>query len=439
MKKWIIALTLVASTLIPTATQATAKEKTYKDGRTEFYTAEVGNVSRAETKEINTEGLECTITIDAKTGKGNYSGNSNWYKYSNKAKGNKYSKTDNDICEFAQKNEKYQVSYEFSGKQIVWRTGDLTGFVTKQGYKNVVRTSKLPKNIVEKYKKKGFNIGNRTNVIFTHRVINHKNIPNKKVNKDIKKDFVRSSTIKPSQVIFNNLHIADGRDRLTVTGLKKGTRLSVYKTDGVLYKEVEAKGNSYTFTFKEYEDILDVMNGKKGRDTILISQRKPNEMESFRLPYKIPKQKKQVHALTFGEHSEMYQGKKGVGSVSKYVIKEDNESGTSFGFTIEDQPQDVIYKIKKDNKVVHEINMKKEDFKQMKNYGTTKNPNYEYDKTIMSDASEEAIKFLQAKDLKEAKRYTFTATKKGLKESKPLPFYEIDEKEGTFSYDEGIY
>lgn len=157
-----------------------------------------------------------------------------------------------------------------------------------------------------------------------------------------------------------------------------------------------------------------MLNPLKLSETILISQRKPNEMESFRLPYKIPKQKKQVHALTFGEHSEMYQGKKGVGSVSKYVLKEENESGTALGFTIEDQPQDVIYKIKKDNKVVHEINMKKEDFKQMKNYGTTKNPNYEYDKTIMSDASEEAIKFLQAKDLKEEKRYTFTATKKGL-------------------------
>lgn len=438
MKKWIIALTLVASTLIPTATQATAKGKTYKDGRTEFYVSE-GIVSRAEFKENGTNGLECTVTIDASNEKGKYSQSKNWYKYSNKLKGNKYSKTGNDICEIAQKQNQYQTSFEKDGKNLVWRTYGLTGFIRKQGQKNVLQVEKLPAKIVKKYKARGFEMGSTANVIVTHKVINYKNVKNNKEYKNVKKPFVRSNTIKPRQVKFNNQHMADGRDSLTVTGLKKGTRLSVYKTDGKLYKEVEVKGNSYTFTFKEYEDILKVLKPIKSRETILISQRKPNEMESFRLPYKIPKEKKQVHALTFGEHSEIYQGKKGVGSVSKYVITEDNESGTALGFTIEDKPQDVTYKIKKDNKVVHEIDLKKEDFKQMENYGTTKNPYYGYDKTIMSDASEEAIKFLQAKDVKEAKRYTFTATKKGFKESKPFPFYSVDEKKGTFSYDEGIY
>lgn len=439
MKKWIIALTLVASTLIPTVTQATAKEKTYKDGRTEFYISKEGKVSSAESKEYGTNGLECTITIDARTEKGKYNGTSKWYKYSNKLKGNKYSKTDNDICEFAQKQQKYQASFEFDGRNLVWRTGDLTGFILKQGQKNVLDIRKVPSKLVKKYKARGFDIDSSTNVIVTHKIINYMNVKSNKEYKNVKKPFVRSNTVKPTQVKFNNQHMADGRDRLTVTGLKKGTRLSIYNTEGVLYKEVEVKGNSYTFTFKEYEDILDVMNGKKGRDTILISQRKPNEMESFRLPYKIPKQKKQVHALTFGEHSEMYQGKVGVGGVTKYVLKEENESGTTVLFTIQDKAQDVTYQIKKDNEPVLTIKMSKKDFDKIGNEGTKSNPIYYYEKDYMSDASEEAIKFLQAKDLKEAKRYTFTATKKGLKESKPLPFYEIDEKEGTFSYDEGIF
>lgn len=435
-----VATVLLLGTALPIGSgQVVAKEKTYKDGRTEFYTNKVGHYRASESDENLTNGLECTVTINAKSDKGRYSGKSNWYKYTNKLKGNKYSKTDNDICEFAQKSLKYQTSYENEGKRLVWRTASLTGFVTKQGYKNVQTVRNIPNKLVKKYESRGFNMPHQVNILITHKIINYSKVRNTKEFKDVKKPFVRSNTIKPSQVKFDNQHMADGKDSLTINGLKNGTRLYIYDTDGKLYKGVEVKGTSHTFTFDDYVDVGTVMKKKKNREAILVSQKKPNEMESFRLPYKIPKEKKQIHTLTFGENSEMYQGKDGVGSVSKYVIKEDNESGTALGFTIEDKPQDVTYKIKKDNKVVHEINMKKEDFKQMENDGTTKNPSYEYDKTLMSDASEEAIKFLQAKDVKEAKRYTFTATKKGFQESKPLPFYSVNEREGTFSYDEGIY
>lgn len=417
--KVLLATTLLAGTFLPFASTVNAKSTT--NGRTEYY--DLGNktsyAERATSDEYLALGAECMATVNIKGNKGNKDFRSNM-KNSVKLKGTKGTNTGNDICTYAQKNRGFTINYDKSGRGVVWFDKQFFGFVKHQGYKKIYTVRGLSKKLQNKYQKLGLlRRGDKEmNVIITVNVKNPKLI--KKPRYKITKNYVRTSSISSKNVVMNNVSYDDGSDTLTVKGLKKGTRLNIYNGSGQLYKSVKVNGSTYTVTVPRTKDLTtefkseDATNSKT-TDKVIISRTEPNKHESYRLQYKIPKEK--VSNKTPSGHSSTIK-ELGTAGASITVFSMQGESQVTIQFPSLIGNKDGVYRIKYDGKEVYKFNASSSDYDDMGN------GDYLYYKEFTNDTQVvNTFKNLQPKNLADAKKYTITAQIDGKEESLPVPFY----------------
>lgn len=422
--KVLLATTLLAGTFLPFASTVNAKSTT--NGRTEYYGKAIksSNAERATIDEYLLLGAECMATVNIKGNKGNKDFRSNM-KNSVKLKGTKGTNTGNDICTYAQKDIGFKINYDKSGRGVVWFDTQFFGFVKHQGYKKIYTIDVNNKKLRDKYQKLGLmRKGDKEmKVIITVNVKNPKLI--KKPRYKITKNYVRTSSISSKNVLMNNVSYDDGSDTLTVKGLKKGTRLNIYHGSGELYKSVVVNATSYKVTLPRGRDIKAEFfsafykSGEFGEtgttDKIILSRTEPNKHESYRLQYKIPKEK--VSNKTPSGHSSTIK-ELGTAGASITVFSLQGESQVTIQFPSLIGNKEGVYRIKYDGKEVYKFNASAIDYDDMGN------GDYLYYKEFTNDTQAvNTFKNLQPKNLADAKKYTITAQIDGKEESLPVPFY----------------
>ena len=417
--KVLLATTLLAGTFFPFASTVNAKSTT--NGRTEYY--DLGNkpsyAERATSDEYLALGAECMATVNIKGNKGKSNFRSSM-KHSVKLKGTKGSNTGDDICTYAQKNRGFTINYDKANGGVLWFDKQFFGFVKHQGYKKIYTVDVNNKKLRDKYQKLGLmRKGDKEmKVIITVNIKNPKLM--KKPDYKITKNYVRTSSISSKNVVMNNVSYDDGSDTLTVKGLKKGTRLNIYNGSGQLYKSVKVNGSTYTVTVPRTKDLTTEFKSEdatssKTTDKVIISRTEPNKHESYRLQYKIPKEK--VSNKTPSGHSSTIK-ELGTAGASITVFSMQGESQVTIQFPSLIGNKEGVYRIKYDGKEVYKFNASSGDYDDMGN------GDYLYYKEFTNDTQAvNTFKNLQPKNLADAKKYTITAQIDGKEESLPVPFY----------------
>lgn len=412
----------VSSISILSIDKVNAKSTT--NGRTEYYN--LGNktsyAERATSDEYLALGAECMATVNIKVNKGNKDFRSNM-KNSVKLKGTKRTNTGNDICTYAQKNRGFTINYDKANGGVLWFDKQFFGFVKHQGYKKIYTVYVNNKKLRDKYQKLGLmRKGDKEmKVIITVNVKNPKLM--KKPEYKITKNYVRTPSISGKNVIMNNVSYDDGSDTLTVKGLKKGTRLNIYNGSGQLYKSVKVNGSTYTVTVPRTKDLTTEFKSEdatssKTTDKVIISRTEPNKFESYRLQYKIPKEKP-AERTPSGNNSIIRE--LGTANTKIFVFDLLGDSEVSIQFQSLIGNKEGIYRIKYNGKEVYQFHASVSD------YDDLSDGDYLYFKEFSNDSNAvNVFKKLQPKSLADAKKYTITAQIEGKKESLPVPFYVSD-------------
>lgn len=232
------------------------------------------------------------------------------------------------------------------------------------------------------------------------------------------KAFKRTPHIPKENVVINNINANDGQDSVTVKGLKKGTELNIYNTKGQLMKVVKPKSSTYTIKMDKDEDVSKYFETRFNEKAtqIIFSRKEPNSVESYRIRYTIPKEKASVRT-PYQEHSQI----KDSGSVRASIfLTNDTKYGmkSTIEFYSMTGKYPAKYRIKKNGKTVHTIDVAKKDMK----YDQYKN---DYQVSIEVPAANIPIiqQALKPTSLTVAKSMTITAQMEGMKESYPVSFY----------------
>lgn len=426
--KILTALTILCTTYtgisyIPTEQghEVSAKTRTenYVPSRTEYYGFQKGRTINElmSTREYGTVGAECIVTVDLKGNKGT-SNFRNSYKNSAKLKGTSTTGTDDKLCTYIQKKEYITVGYDKASKIVKMYDGQSRINIREQGQKRIYSTSIFDKNLLTKYRKLGYIKPNEKylNVLIT---VNVKN-PQLSQDKGYKKmkAFKRTPIIPSKNVVINNINANDGQDSVTVKGLKKGTELNIYNTKGQLMEVVKPKSSTYTIKMDKDEDISKYFEtyAYEKATQIIFSRKEPNSVESYRIRYAIPKEKASVRT-PYQEHSQI----KDSGSVRASIfLTNDTKYGmkSTIEFYSMTGKYPAKYRIKKNGKTVHTIDVAKKDMK----YDQYKN---DYQVSIEVPAADIPIiqQALKPTSLTVAKSMTITAQMEGMKESYPVSFY----------------
>lgn len=424
-------LTISSITLIY-ADKANAKKSS--NGRTEYYDYDYKANSSATEYEYLALGAECTVAINMKGNSGegiadDYK-DSRMSRHTAKLKGTKGSKTGDDVCSYAQKYSYFNINYHKYINEIVFystnknKSYPMYGAISHQGYKMIFDVPLKNSKMIKKYRKLGLMTNNSKNIkiIVTARIKNPKSLKKyshgKKYEYKITQNYVRTPSISSKNVVMNNVTYDDGSDTLTVKGLKKGTRLNVYNGFGQLYKSVKVNGTSYKITVPRNKDLTTEFKSslsKNKADKIILSRTEPNKFESYRLQYKIPKEKP-AERTPSGNNSNIRE--LGTASASISVFDALGQSQVSIQFQSLIGNKEGIYRIKYDGKEVYKFHASSSD------YSDLDNGDYLYFKEFSNDAQAVNIfKNLKPKNLEDAKKYTITAQIEGMKESLPVPFY----------------
>lgn len=396
-----------------------AKTNDYVPSRMEYYwnTKDKRSNEYASKQEHDVTGAECVVTVDLKGNKGK-SDFRNSYKKSKKFKGTSTTGTGTDVCTYVQKKRYITVGFSKANDMVEMYDGQRRISVYTQGQKRIYTTSIADKKLLSKYRKLGY-IKSNSNYLKTIMTINVKN-PHIAKNKTYKKmkDYKRTPSISPKNVVINNINSNDGVDSLTVKGLKKGTKLSIYNTRGQLMKVVSPTSSTYTVKMKQDEDITKYFESKYSEKAtqIILSRTEPNGVESYRIRYAIPKEKANVRTPSL-THSEI-QGSKSV--LASVIISKDKsygfESGVSF-YSMTGK-QDTKYRIKSNGKTVYEFNITKKEIE---------SDGYKNDYTVYKRFDDSALqdirKAIKPTSLAHAKSFTITAQIAGKPESLPVSFY----------------
>lgn len=396
-----------------------AKTDDYVPSRMEYYwnTKDKRSNVSAFNKEYNATGAECVVTVDLKGNKGK-SDFKNSYKKSKKFKGTSTTGTGTDVCTYVQKQEYITVGYSKANGMVEMYDGQNRISIYTQGQKRIYTTDIFDKKLLAKYRKLGY-INSKSNQLKTIMTINVKN-PKIAKNKAYKKmkDYKRTPSISPKNVVINNINSNDGVDSLTVKGLKKGTKLSIYNTRGQLMRVVSPSSSTYTVKMKQDEDITKYFESRYSEKAtqIILSRTEPNGVESYRIRYAIPKEKANVRTPSL-THSEI-QGSKSV--LASVIISKDKsygfESGVSF-YSMTGK-QDTKYRIKSNGKTVYEFNITKKEIE---------SDGYKNDYTVYKRFDDSALqdirKAIKPTSLAHAKSFTITAQIAGKPESLPVSFY----------------
>lgn len=396
-----------------------AKTDDYVPSRMEYYwnTKDKRSSMSASRKEHDVTGAECVVTVDIKGNKGK-SDFRNSYKKSKKFKGTSTTGTGTDVCTYVQKKQYITVGFSKANDMVEMYDGQNRISVLNQGQKRIYTTSIYDKKLLAKYRKLGY-IKPNSNYLKTIMTINVKN-PKIAKNKTYKKmkDYKRTPSISPKNVVINNINSNDGVDSFTVKGLKKGTKLSIYNTRGQLMRVVSPSSSTYTVKMKQDEDITKYFESQYGEKAFqfILSRTEPNGVESYRIRYAIPKEKANVRT-PYQEHSQIKEGKSVLATIfltndKKYGM----ESGISFYSMTGNQP--AKYRIKQGNQVVYEIEVTKKDLQSEK---------YKNDYVVVRKVLDNEFigiqKVLKPISLAYAKSLTITAQVAGKKESFPISFY----------------
>lgn len=426
--KILAALTILCTTYtgisyIPTEQghEVSAKTRTqdYVPSRTEYYGFQKGRTinEMMGAKEHKTMGAECVVTVNLKGNKGT-SNFRNSYKNSAKLKGTSTTGTDTKLCSYIQKQEYITVGYDKASKIVKMYDGQNRINIKQQGQKSIYNTSIQDKNLLAKYRKLGYISKNET----TMDVLVTVNVKNPQLSKDKgykkMKAYKRTPSISAKNVVIHNINSNDGQDSVIVKGLKKGTELNIYNTKGQLMRVVKPTSSTYTIKMNKDEDVSKYFESKYGEKAtqIILSRKEPNSVESYRMRYAIPKEKATVKT-PYQEHSQIKESNSVVASVfltndTKYGIK------STIDFYSMTGKQPAKYRIKKNGKTVHTIDVAKKDMK----YDQYKN---DYQVSIEVPAADIPIiqQALKPTSLTVAKSMTITAQMEGMKESYPVSFY----------------
>lgn len=419
----ILCTTYMGISYIPTEQghEVSAKTRTesYVPSRTEYYGFQKGRtinelLGGAEHK---TMGAECVVTVDLKGNKGAMNFR-NSYKNSEKLKGTSATGTDNKLCTYVQKKEYITVGYEKAVNNVVMYDGQNRIPVKQQGQKRIYPVHISDKSLLAKYRKLGYISKSET----TMDVLVTVNVKNPQLSKDKlykkMKAFKRTPHIPKENVVINNINANDGQDSVTVKGLKKGTELNIYNTKGQLMKVVKPKSSTYTIKMDKDEDVSKYFETRFNEKAtqIIFSRKEPNSVESYRIRYTIPKEKASVRT-PYQEHSQI----KDSGSVRASIfLTNDTKYGmkSTIEFYSMTGKYPAKYRIKKNGKTVHTIDVAKKDMK----YDQYKN---DYQVSIEVPAANIPIiqQALKPTSLTVAKSMTITAQMEGMKESYPVSFY----------------
>lgn len=426
--KILTALTILCTTYtgisyIPTEQgyEVSAKTRTesYVPSRTEYYGFQKGRdineIMGGE--EYKVMGAECVVTVDLKGNKGT-SNFRNSYKNSAKLKGATATGTDNKLCAYIQKKEYITVGYDKAVKTVNMYDGQSRIIVKQQGQKRIFNSSINDKSLLNKYRKLGYIKPTEKGI----KVLVTVNVKNPKLSKDKNyqkmKDYKRTSAIPSKNVVINNINANDGQDSVTVKELKKGTELNIYNTKGQLMKVVKPKSSTYTIKMDKDEDVSKYFESQFSEKAtqIIFSRKEPNSVESYRIRYAIPKEKASVRT-PYQEHSQI----KDSGSVRASIfLTNDTKYGmkSTIEFYSMTGKYPAKYRIKKNGKTVHTIDVAKKDMK----YDQYKN---DYQVSIEVPAADIPIiqQALKPTSLTVAKSMTITAQMEGMKESYPVSFY----------------
>lgn len=396
-----------------------AKSDLYVPSRMEYYwnTKDKRSNESASSKEYDTTGAECVVTVDLKGNKGK-SDFMNSYKKSKKFKGTSTTGTGTDVCTYVQKKRYITVGYSKANGMVEMYDGQNRISVLNQGQKRIYTTSISDKKLLAKYRKLGY-IEPNSNYLNTIMTINVKN-PKLAKNKTYKKmkDYKRTPSISPKNVVINNINSNDGVDSFTVKGLKKGTKLSIYDTKGQLMRVVSPSSSTYTVKMKQDEDITKYFESRFGRKgtQFILSRTEPNGVESYRIRYAIPKEKAS-QSTPYQEHSQIKEGSSVLATIfltndTKYGM----ESEMSFYSMTGNKP--AKYRIKENGKTVYELDVTKS---QLVSEGYKND--YMVQIPVKVTQVPEIQKTLKPSSLSKAKAMTITAQVEGMKESKPVAFY----------------
>ena len=426
--KILTALTILCTTYtgisyIPTEQghEVSAKTRTesYVPSRTEYYgfqkNAKMNRL--AGSSEYSTMGAECVVTVDLKGNKGAMNFR-NSYKNSKKLKGVSATGTDNKLCAYVQKQRYITVNYEKASKIVKMYDGQSRTNIREQGQKSIYTAQIKDKSLLSKYRKLGY-IKPNEDIIKVLITVNVKN-PQLSQDKGYKKmkPYKRTPSISSKNVVINNINSNDGQDSVTVKGLKKGTELNIYNTKGQLMKVVKPKSSTYTIKMDKDEDVSKYFESQFSEKAtqIIFSRKEPNSVESYRIRYAIPKEKASVRT-PYQEHSQIKDSASVRASIfltndTKYGMKSTIEFYSMTG------KYPAKYRIKKNGKTVHTIDVAKKDMK----YDQYKN---DYQVSIEVPAADIPIiqQALKPTSLTVAKSMTITAQMEGMKESYPVSFY----------------
>lgn len=163
-----------------------AKTDDYVPSRMEYYwnTKDKRSNESASSKEYDTTGAECVVTVDLKGNKGK-SDFRNSYKNSKKFKGTSTTGTGTDVCTYVQKKRYITVGYSKANGMVEMYDGQNRISVLNQGQKRIYTTSIYDKKLLAKYRKLGY-IKPNSNYLKTIMTINVKN-PKTAKNKTYKK------------------------------------------------------------------------------------------------------------------------------------------------------------------------------------------------------------------------------------------------------------
>lgn len=396
-----------------------AKTSDYVPSRTEYYwnTKDKRSNEYASKQEYDVTGAECVVTVDLKGNKGKDNFR-NSYKNSKKFKGTSTTGTGTDVCTYIQKKEYITIGYSKAVGNVRMYDGQRRIEILTQGQKRIYSTDITDKKLLAKYRKLGYikSNSNRLKTIMTVNVKNPKLAKDKAYKK--MKDYKRTPSISPKNVVINNINSNDGVDSLTVKGLKKGTKLSIYDTKGKLMRVVSPSSSTYKVKMKQNEDITKYFESRYGEKAtqVILSRTEPNGVESYRIRYAIPKEKAS-QSTPYQEHSQIKEGKSVLATIfltndKKYGM----ESEISFYSMTGNQP--AKYRIKQGNQVVYEIDVTKKDLQSEK----YKN-DYVVVRKVLDDEFIGIQKVLKPISLAYAKSLTITAQVAGKKESFPISFY----------------
>lgn len=426
--KTLTALTILCTTYtgisyIPTEQghEVSAKTRTenYVPSRTEYYgfqkTRTMNEMMGA--KEHDVLGAECIVTVDLKGNKG-LSNFRNSYKNSAKLKGTPTTGTDNKLCTYLQKSRYITVGYDKSVKIVKMYDGQNKIDIEEQGQKRIYAAYITDKSLLSKYRKLGYITpkGKEMEILVTINIKNSQLSQDKGYKK--MKAFKRTPIIPSKNVVINNINANDGQDSVTVKGLKKGTELNIYNTKGQLMEVVKPKSSTYTIKMDKDEDVSKYFESKYSEKAtqIIFSRKEPNSVESYRIRYAIPKEKASVRT-PYQEHSQIKDSASVRASIfltndTKYGMKSTIEFYSMTG------KYPAKYRIKKNGKTVHTIDVAKKDMK----YDQYKN---DYQVSIEVPAADIPIiqQALKPTSLTVAKSMTITAQMEGMKESYPVSFY----------------